>query len=200
MGGDARGVSHYVPPFCRDRDGMILGEGGAMLVLEPLEAAQARGARIYAEMVGFGMSSDASHITHPSTKARRWRCSGRWRRGSDPAQVGYINAHGTATDVNDPTETARSGEVFGSHPGIPVSSTKSMHGHALGAAARWKRSPPCSRCITASCRLRRTSRSLIPACQLDVIANEARQAEVEYAISNSFAFGGLNATLVFRQV
>ncbi len=124
-------------PFCRDRDGMILGEGGAMLVLEPLEAAQARGANIYAELVGFGMSSDASHITHPSTEGpmlamQRALSDG----GVHPEQVGYINAHGTATDVNDPTEAAAIGQVFGSHTDkIPVSSTKSMHGHALGAAS-----------------------------------------------------------------
>src|SRR6202042_907476 len=123
-------------PFSKDRHGMILGEGGAMLVLEPLDAAIARGARIHAEIVGFGMSSDACHITQPSAEgaARSMRAALR-DAGLQPEQIGYINAHGTGTAANDPTETAAIRSVFGAHANqLAVSSTKSMHGHALGAA------------------------------------------------------------------
>src|SRR5205807_8635861 len=112
-------------------------EGAGMLVLEPLEAAQARGARIYAEIVGFGMSADACHITQPSAEGagRAMRAALRDARLA-PEQIGYINAHGTATPANDPTETAAVRSVFGAHADrLPVSSTKSMHGHTLGAAA-----------------------------------------------------------------
>src|SRR5579872_1103561 len=121
-------------PFSKDRRGMILGEGSAILVLEPLEAAQARGARIHAELVGFGMSADACHITQPSAEgaARAMRAALR-DAGLSPEQIGYINAHGTATPANDPTETSAIRAVFNSHANrIAVSSTKSMHGHALG--------------------------------------------------------------------
>ena len=164
-------------PFSKDRSGMILGEGGAMLVLEPLERALARGARIYAEIVGFGMSADASHITQPSVRGRgprHARRSARWR-DSRRTQVGYINAHGTATQANDPTETAAIRSVFGAHADrLAVSSTKSMHGHALGAAgaleavadrpgaARHGVLPP-----TANFHERR-----IRHCDLDVIPNQ----------------------------
>ena len=124
-------------PFSKDRRGMILGEGAAMLVIEPLEAALARGARVHAEIVGFGMSADACHITQPSSEgaARAMRAVLRDAKLA-PEQIGYINAHGTGTAANDISETAAIHAVFGSHAGrLPVSSTKSMHGHALGAAA-----------------------------------------------------------------
>ncbi len=189
-------------PFSKDRRGMILGEGGAMLVLEPLEAARARGARIHAEIVGFGMSADACHITQPSSEgaSRAMRAVLRDARLA-PEQIGYINAHGTATPANDPTETAAIRSVFGAHAGrLAVSSTKSMHGHALGAAAALE----CLACITA---LRdgvlpptANFNEPDPDCDLDVVPNVARRAEVEYAISNSFAFGGLNAVLALRKV
>jgi nodulation protein E len=124
-------------PFSRDRHGMILGEGAGMLVLEPWEAAQARGARIHAELVGFGMSADACHITQPSAEGAARAMRGALRdAGIQPEQIGYINAHGTATAANDPTETAAIRSVFGAHANkLAISSTKSMHGHALGAAA-----------------------------------------------------------------
>jgi len=187
-------------PFSRDRRGMILGEGGAMLVLEPLEAAQARGARIYAELAGFGMSSDAHHITQPSvegpTRAMRAALRDAQLR---PEEIGYINAHGTGTSGNDPTETRAIREVFGAHAErLAVSSTKSMHGHALGAAGaleavatamalRERLLPPTANFTEPD-----------PECALDVIPHRARQAEVGAALSNSFAFGGLNAVLAFR--
>jgi len=187
-------------PFSKDRRGMILGEGGAMFVIEPLEIALARGARVVAEIVGFGMSSDACHITQPSMEgaARAMRAALR-DAGLAPEQIGYINAHGTATPANDPTETAAIRDVFGAHAGrLPISSTKSMHGHALGAAAALE-------CLATALALRDgilpptvNFNERDPDCDLDVIPNCARSQQVEYALSNSFAFGGLNAVLVLR--
>ncbi len=188
-------------PFCRDRRGMILGEGGAMLVLEPLEAAVARGAHVYAEVVGFGMSADAHHITQPSVEgpAKAMRAALEDAR-LKPDQVGYINAHGTGTLANDPTEASAIRAVFGAHADrLAVSSTKSMHGHALGAAGALE-------AIAAALALERgllpptaNFTTPDPACDLDVVPNTARAAQVEYALSNSFAFGGLNAVLAFRR-
>jgi nodulation protein E len=186
-------------PFSKTRRGMILGEGGGMLVLETLEAAQARGARIYGEIVGFGMSSDAHHLTQPSAEgAARAMRAALEDAEIGPGQVGYINAHGTATAANDVTETCAIREVFGGLP-IPVSSTKSMHGHALGAAGA----------LEAVATILALRNGLLPPtanfeepdpqCDLDVVPNQARAAAAEYAISNSFAFGGLNAVLAFRR-
>jgi nodulation protein E len=188
-------------PFSKDRSGMVLGEGGAMLVLEPLDAARARGARVHAELVGFGMSSDASHITQPSADgaARAMRatlCDARIM----PEAVTYINAHGTGTQANDPTETAAIRAVFGAHAGrLAVSSTKSMHGHALGAAGALE-------AVAAILALRDSFipptanfNQPDPECDLDVVPNVSRPADCEYAMSNSFAFGGLNAVLAFRR-
>jgi nodulation protein E len=189
-------------PFSKDRRGMILGEGSAMFVLEPLDAALARGAHIQAEIVGFGMSADACHITQPSSEgaARAMRAALR-DAGFAPEQIGYINAHGTATPANDTTETAAIKSVFGGHVRkLPVSSTKSMHGHALGAAAALE-------CLATVLALRdgvlpptANYNEPDPECDLDVIPNQARCAQVEYAMSNSFAFGGLNAVLVLRKI
>src|ERR1017187_4576698 len=187
--------------FSRDRHGMILGEGAGMLVLEPWEAAQARGARIHAELVGFGMSADACHITQPSAEGAARAMRGALRDATiQPEQIGYINAHGTATAANDPTETAAIRSVFGAHANkLAISSTKSMHGHALGAAAALE-------AVAAILALRdgmlpptANYRMLDAECDLDVIPNRARAAQVEYALSNSFAFGGLNAVLAFKK-
>jgi nodulation protein E len=189
-------------PFSKDRRGMVLGEGAAMLVLEPLEAARARGAHIYAEIGGFGMSADACHITQPSAEgaARSMRAALK-DAGIEPEAIGYINAHGTGTPANDSTETAAIREVFGPHADrVPVSSTKSMHGHALGAAAALE-------CVATVLALHDgvlppTANFNVPdpECNLDVIPNEARRAQVEWALSNSFAFGGLNAVLALHRV
>src|SRR5215472_3921878 len=188
-------------PFSRDRRGMILGEGAAMFVIEPLEAARARGARVHAEIVGFGMSADACHITQPSAEgaARAMRAALR-DAAIGPEAIGYINAHGTGTPANDSTETAAIHDVFNAHAGrLAVSSTKSMHGHALGAAAALE-------CVATVLALRdgvlpptANYNERDPECDLDVIPNQAREAQVEYAMSNSFAFGGLNAVLVLRR-
>jgi nodulation protein E len=189
-------------PFSKDRHGMILGEGGAMLVLEPLEAAVARGARIHAEIVGFGMSADAGHITQPSVEGAARAIRAALRDASlAPEQIAYINAHGTATPANDPTETAAIRSVFGAHAGrLAISSTKSMHGHALGASAAME-------CVATALALRdgvlpptANYSQPDPECDLDVIPNRARTAQVEYALSNSFAFGGLNAVVALRAV
>ena len=187
-------------PFSADRSGLILGEGGAMLVLEPLDDAIARGAQPLAEIVGFGMSSDADHITQPSSDgAARAMRNAIDDSGMAVEQFGYINAHGTGTLANDRTETAGIRAVFGSHADkLAVSSTKSMHGHALGAAGaleavasilslRHGILPPTANYTTPD-----------PECDLDVLPNEAKRAEVEACLSNSFAFGGLNAVLAFK--
>ncbi|HME06507.1 MAG TPA: beta-ketoacyl-[acyl-carrier-protein] synthase family protein [Bryobacteraceae bacterium] len=188
-------------PFSKDRHGLILGEGGAIVVLEPWEAAIARGVHIYAELIGFGMSSDAFHITQPSADgAARAISAALLDGGLQPDQIGYINAHGTATLANDPTETTAIRKVFLGHADrLAVSSTKSMHGHALGAAGALE---------AVACALS-LARGILPptanftepdpACDLDVIPNCARQQQVEWALSNSFAFGGLNAVLAFRR-
>jgi len=187
-------------PFSKDRRGLILGEGGAMLVLEPLDFARARGARIYGEVMGFGMGSDAFHITQPSADgAARAMRAALSDGGLKPEDIGYINAHGTATQANDATETAAIRNLFGSHADrLQMSSTKSMHGHTLGAAGA----------LEAVATVLALRHGILPptanytepdaACDLDVIPNQARRAQVEYALSNSFAFGGLNAVLAFR--
>jgi nodulation protein E len=188
-------------PFSKGRTGMILGEGGAMFVMETLEAAEARGAKIYAEICGFGMSADAHHLTMPlaggAAKAMREAIAD---GGIEPRQVGYINAHGTGTQANDPMESEAIRMVFGDHAdNIRVSSTKSMHGHTLGAAGA----------IEAAATVLGLHHGLLPPnanfnepdpeCNINVIANEALAAEPEAAISNSFAFGGLNAVIAFKR-
>jgi nodulation protein E len=188
-------------PFSKDRHGMVLGEGAGMMVLEPLEAATARGAKIYAEIVGLGMSADAAHITQPSAEgaARAMRAALR-DAGAHPEEIGYINAHGTATQANDPTEIAAIRAVFGHYAEkLAISSTKSMHGHALGAAAA----------LEAAATILALEKGILPPtanfnerdpeCDLDVIPNMSRAHQVNFALSNSFAFGGLNAVLAFRR-
>ena len=187
-------------PFSKNRSGMILGEGGAILVLEDMEAAKARGAQVYAEIVGFGMSSDAYNIMAPSAEGAAAAMKNALADASvPPTAIGYINAHGTATAANDSTETRAIHSVFGAHARqLAVSSTKSMHGHALGAAGA----------LEAVATTLSLKHSLLPPtanfmesdpeCDLDYIPDEARKAGVEFALSSSFAFGGLNAVLVFR--
>jgi nodulation protein E len=188
-------------PFSADRRGLSLGEGAGMLVLENWEHAHARGIPILGEIIGFGMSSDAHHITQPCVegpiKALRWALRD---AALQPDRIHYINAHGTGTQANDTTETEAIRTVFTAHAAkLLVSSTKSMHGHTLGAAGA----------IEAIATLLALEHSLVPptanfnlrdpACDLDIVPNRARPAPIEFALSNTFAFGGLNATLVLRR-
>jgi 3-oxoacyl-[acyl-carrier-protein] synthase II len=190
-------------PFDRERDGFVMGEGGAVLVLEEYERARSRGAHIYAELVGYGNSNDAHHMTAPrpdgSQAARSMR-----RALSDghvlPSDVAYVNAHGSSTPLNDPTETLALKNVFGEHARrLQVSSTKGYYGHALGASGAFE---------AAICALALEREWLPPtvnlehadaACDLDYIPTAGRDTRVEYALSNSFGFGGINAALLFRR-
>ena len=186
-------------PFSRDRRGLILGEGAAVLVLEPLERARARGATIMGEIAGFGMSSDAHHITQPSSlgAARAMRAA-LADAELPPEAVGYVNAHGTGTLSNDTTETEAIRSVFGDHARkLLVSSTKSMHGHALGAAGALEAAATLGALQTGVVPPTANFTAPDPACDLDVVPNAPRAAQIACAISNSFAFGGLNAVLLF---
>jgi nodulation protein E len=187
-------------PFSLDRTGLIVGEGAAMLVLEPLEAALARGAKPLAEIVGFGATADANHLTQPTAggPARAMQQAIR-DAGLAPEQVGYINAHGTATEANDRTESEAIRAVFGAHvEKLAVSSTKSMHGHTLGAAGALE---AVATILTLRHGILPPTANFTkpdPCCNLDVVPNTARALQVEAALSNSFAFGGLNAVLAFK--
>lgn len=190
-------------PFDADRDGFVMGEGGAALVLESLEHAQARGAEILAELSGYGMSADAYHITLPrpgGTGAARAMTAALGDAGLGTGDIGYINAHGTSTEANDSTETAAIRIALGSDAETtPVSSTKSMTGHVLGGAGaveavfsilalRDQVLPPTINYETPD-----------PDCDLDYVPNEARDAKFDHAMSNSFGFGGHNVALVFSR-
>lgn len=189
-------------PFSKDRSGMILGEGGAMFVLESLESAQKRGAKIYAEIAGFGMSADAHHLTMPLAKGAAKAMTDALRDGNLTAEdIGYINAHGTATQANDVMETEAIRLAFGNHAeNIAVSSTKSMHGHTLGAAGAIESAATVLALHHGVLPPTANFNETDPECNLDVIKNEARQVKVKAAVSNSFAFGGLNAVLAFRNL
>lgn len=190
-------------PFDRDRDGFIIGEGAGIMILEELESARARGATILAELAGFGMSSDAYHITAPAEGgAGAVQCMRAAIRdaGLEPADVSYINAHGTSTPYNDVNETLAIKSLFGEEAyRIPVSSTKSMTGHLLGAAGG----------VEAIAAVKSVMEDLIPPtvnyenpdpeCDLDYVPNVARKAKVSVALSNTYGFGGTNASLLFRK-
>jgi 3-oxoacyl-[acyl-carrier-protein] synthase II len=188
-------------PFDKDRDGFIVGEGSGVVILEEYESARRRGARIYAELVGYGMSADAYHITAPSEDgegAFRVMRAAIESANITPDQVGYINAHGTSTPQGDKLETVAIKHCFGEHaPAMPVSSTKSMTGHLLGAAGGLEAG------ITALAVHHQLVPPTInlddpdPDCRLDHVANKARAARARVALSNSFGFGGTNAALVF---
>ncbi|TFG75955.1 MAG: beta-ketoacyl-[acyl-carrier-protein] synthase II [Thermodesulfobacteriales bacterium] len=196
---DPQGASR---PFDLNRDGFIIAEGSGMLILEEMEFAKKRGARIYAEVIGFGMSSDASHITAPSLGGPV-RCMQAAIKEAqiNPEEIDYINAHGTSTQLNDVNETRAIKEVIGDKAyDIPVSSTKSMTGHLLGAAGG----------IEAAFSVLAIDKGIIPPtinyntpdpdCDLDYVPNEARDAKITTVLSNSFGFGGTNGTLIFRKV
>jgi nodulation protein E len=187
-------------PFSRDRKGMILGEGGAVLILEPLDRAIARGATVLAEICGFGMSADAHHLTQPSSAgaaaAMRMALED---AGLHPHEIGYVNAHGTGTPANDAAESRALTLALGEHGrSVPVSSTKSVHGHVLGAAGA----------LEAFATVMALQRHEIPPtanfterdpdCDVNVIVTPTHAPDLRAALSNSFAFGGLNAVLAFR--
>ncbi len=190
-------------PFDSERDGFVIGEGAGILILEELEHAKARGAKIHAEIVGYGMSSDAFHVTMPDESgsgAIRVMQKALNDAGIEPEAIGYINAHGTSTPYNDKFETLAIKKTFGEHAEkLAVSSTKSMTGHALGAAGG----------IEAVFSVKALMENMLPPtinyenpdpdCDLDYVPNEPRNAEVEYVLSNSFGFGGTNACLIFKR-
>jgi len=190
-------------PFDRDRDGFIMGEGSGVIILEELEFARRRGATIYAELVGYGMSADAYHITAPSEDGdggMRVMQAAIKQAGIDPARIDYVNAHGTSTPYNDKLETLAIKRVFGDHARkLAISSTKSMTGHLLGAAGgleagitvlaiRNQMIPPTINYDTPD-----------PECDLDYVPNTKRAASIQYALSNSFGFGGTNGALLFKK-
>ncbi|MBI5787639.1 MAG: beta-ketoacyl-ACP synthase II [Candidatus Schekmanbacteria bacterium] len=191
-------------PFDARRDGFVMGEGAGIVVLEELEYAKARGAKIYAELIGYGTSGDAYHISSPSPDGEgAISCMRNCLQdaGIQPQEVDYINAHGTSTPINDSLETMAIHQVFGQHASkVAISSTKSMTGHLLGAAGG----------VEAVICLLAMERGIIPptinyehpdpACDLDYVPNQARKQEVKVSLSNSFGFGGTNATLAFRKL
>jgi 3-oxoacyl-[acyl-carrier-protein] synthase II len=190
-------------PFDAERDGFVCGEGGGLVILESLEHALARDARIYAEVVGYGMTGDAHHMTAPDPEgdgAARAMTAALRDAALEPSSVGYINAHGTSTPYNDKFETIAIKRVFGEHAKrLPVSSTKSMTGHLLGAAGG----------IEAVATTLTIYHGILPPtinyekpdpdCDLDYVPNQARKQDVEVALSNAFGFGGTNAILALRK-
>jgi len=190
-------------PFDKDRDGFIIGEGAGVLILEELEHARRRGATIYAEIVGYGMSSDAYHMTAPSEDgdgARRVMAMAIRKAGIAPSDVDYINAHGTSTPYNDRLETLAIHNCFGEHAEqLAISSTKSMTGHLLGGAGGLEAG------ITALAVHNQIAPPTInlddpdPECDLDYVPHQSRQMPIRYALSNSFGFGGTNAALLFKK-
>jgi 3-oxoacyl-[acyl-carrier-protein] synthase II len=190
-------------PFDKDRDGFVIGEGAGILVLEELEAAKKRGARIYCELTGYGATSDAHHIAAPAPEHRGAQACFRVAladAGLEPSAIGYINAHGTSTELNDKNETIATKVVFGDHAKkLAMSSTKSMTGHTLGAAGG----------IEAAITALAVARGVLPPttnyetpdpdCDLDYVPNQPREQRVDHAMTNSFGFGGTNAALIMSR-
>ncbi len=190
-------------PFDRDRDGFVVGEGAGLVVLEALDHALARGARVYAEVIGYGMTADAYHMTAPDPDgdgATRAMALTLADAGVAPEQVGYINAHGTSTPYNDKTETLAIKRVFGEHAQrLAISSTKSQIGHLLGAAGGVEAIATALALYHGILPPTINYETPDPECDLDYVPNQARKQEVEAALSNGFGFGGTNATLLFRR-
>ncbi len=192
-------------PFEKNRDGFIMGEGAGIVILEEYEAARKRGAKIYAEIVGYGLTGDAYHMTAPSEGgegAARCMKMALKNAGVNPEQIGYINAHGTSTPFNDLNETMAIKTVFGDHAmnKLMVSSTKSMTGHLLGAAGGLEAVISCMAMDTGVIPPTINYEEPDPECNLDYVPNTAREVRVDYVMSNSLGFGGTNATLLFKRV
>jgi 3-oxoacyl-[acyl-carrier-protein] synthase II len=195
--------SHASRPFDKDRDGFVMGEGAGIVILEELQAARGRGACVYAEVVGYGLTSDAYHLTGQPEDAHgaiRSMTMALKKAGVDTTAVDYINAHGTSTPINDPTETLGVKRLFGDHAyKLAMSSTKSMTGHLLGAAGGLEAG------ITALAVKHQVAPPTInlespdPACDLDYVPHKARPMPIRYALSNSFGFGGTNGTLLLKK-
>ncbi|NLI81063.1 MAG: beta-ketoacyl-ACP synthase II [Deltaproteobacteria bacterium] len=190
-------------PFDRDRDGFVLGEGGAVLIMEEADSALERGAKIYAEIIGFGASGDAFHMAAPAPEgegAARCMHNALQDAGVRPEEVQYINAHGTSTDLNDKYETQAIKTVFGEHARkLAVSSTKSMTGHLLGAAGGIEAAYTALSIFKQVMPPTTNYENPDPDCDLDYVPNQCREAFIDVALSNSFGFGGTNGTLVFRK-
>ena len=188
-------------PFSKNRQGMILGEGSGMLVLETLDNAKKRGANILGEIVGFGMTSDASHITKPDQKGAEKAMQLAMQDGSvNPSQIGYINAHGTGTLVNDTMEVAAVKNVFGHHANeLSISSTKSLHGHALGATSSFEAIATVLALKNGTLPPTANFQEKDETCDIDIVPNASKEKKIQYALSNAFAFGGLNAVLAFKK-
>jgi 3-oxoacyl-[acyl-carrier-protein] synthase II len=195
--------THASRPFDKDRDGFVMGEAASVLLLESYDRAVSRGARIYAELLGYGTTNDAFHMTAPRPDGSQAARSIRLALADahiEPGEVGYVNAHGSSTPLNDPTETSAIKQVFGDHAyRMPISGTKGYYGHALGASGAVE---------AAVCAMSLTNEWLPPtinlqvpdgACDLDYIPGTGRARRVDHVLSNSFGFGGINASLVFRR-
>jgi len=190
-------------PFDRARDGFVMGEGAAVLVLEERERALARGAHVYAEVVGYGMTNDAHHMTAPRPDGRQAARAMSLALGDAdiaPHEIGYVNAHGSSTPLNDPTETLALKQVLGEHAArVPVSSTKGYYGHALGASGAFETAISAFALHDEWLPPTVNLRSPADDCDLDYIPGHGRDARVEHVLTNSFGFGGINAALVLRR-
>ena len=197
--------THASRPFDRDRDGFVIGEGAGILILEELEFAKARGAKILAEIIGYGMSADAHHITGIAPEglgAQRSMRAALKDAGIKPDEVGYINAHATATPAGDGNESKAIEAVFGEHAlnhTLKVSGTKSMHGHLLGGAGGLEAGVTVLALVNQMLPPTMNLENVDPECRLDYVPNKAIAHSLDVGLSNSFGFGGINATLIMRR-
>ncbi len=200
---DETDPAYSCKPFSMNRSGLVLGEGAAVFILEELGRAQVRGAKIYAEISGYGTTNDGGHITQPSVAGQARAIQAALDNANiTPDNIGYINAHGTATQLNDSTETAAIKQVFGKHAyQTPISSTKSMHGHLMGASGAVELAATALALVNNRLPPTINLTEPDPACDLDYIPNQARSVQnLQYAMSNSFAFGGTSGVIILKKV